>query len=278
MNGFGTIVLVTLAEARRRKILYAALFFGAAFLALFALGFWFAANDPRMRAEAPPVYQSLMLTFFIMGGLYAVNFLTVMTAAFTPVDTLSGEIASGVIQTVAAKPIRRATIVLGKWFAYLLLVAGYLGLMAGGVLLIARLIAGVTPPGIGAGLSLMLLEGAILLTLSIAGGTRLSTIANGVAVFGLYGIGFLGGWVEQIAAMTRNDTVSAIGTAVSLVVPSESMWQLAAWHMQPPAMRDLNLTMFSPASVPSPAMVAWALAYVALVLALAVRSFVRRPL
>jgi len=38
----------------------------------------------------------------------------VITAVLLPVDTLSGEIASGVIQTLAAKPIRRGEIVLAN--------------------------------------------------------------------------------------------------------------------------------------------------------------------
>ena len=77
-------------------------------------------------------------------------------------------------------------------------------------------------------------------------------------VFGLYGLAFIGGWMEQIGTFANNTTARYIGIAASLLVPSESLWQLAAHHMQPPIMRDLALTPFSPASVASPAMVAWA--------------------
>jgi hypothetical protein len=48
--------------------------------------------------------------------------------------------------------------------------------------------------------------------------------------------------------------------------------------MQPPLARDLNLTPFSPASVPSPAMVAWAVSYVLVVLVTGLRLFQTRDL
>ena len=75
----------------------------------------------------------------------------------------------------------------------------------------------------------------MLLTLALAGGTRLSTLANGVTVFGLYGLAFVGGWMEQIGTLASNATARYIGIGASLLVPSESLWQLASHHMQPPA-------------------------------------------
>ena len=68
-----------------------------------------------------------------------------MLAVLLPVDTLSGEIASGVIETLASKPVRRSDIVLGKWVAYWSLTAAYLVLIAGGVVVSARAIAGFSP-------------------------------------------------------------------------------------------------------------------------------------
>ena len=118
-----------------------------------------------------------------------------------------------------------------------------------------------------------------LVTLSVAGGTRLSTLTNGVFVFGLYGLAFLGGWVEQLGTLVfGSSSARNVGIVVSLLVPSESLWHLAAYHMQPRIMSDVNLTPFSPASVPSNAMVVWAVLYVAAMLAVAVRLFRTRGL
>jgi ABC-type transport system involved in multi-copper enzyme maturation permease subunit len=272
-----TVFQLTFEEARRRRILLAALICGAAFLALFSVGFHFVSREVMENREGL-VKQRLLLNFFTLAGLYAANFLGVMVAVLVPVDTLSGEISSGVMQTLASKPVRRSEIVLGKWLACAVLVAGYQLFLAGGVLLATRSIGGVTPPGIIPGVSLMLFKALVLVTLSIAGGTRLTTIANGIVAFGLHGLAFIGGWVEQIGTLVGNDAARYVGTVASLIMPTEALWQLAAHHMQPSIMRDLQMTPFSPASVPSPAMVAWAVLHVVVVLAVALLAFRRRPL
>jgi len=278
MSGLLTVARVTLHEAARRRILLATALFGVVGLLLFALGMHFVHREVARGGIQSVVQQRVMLSFLVMAGLYAVNFLMIMTAVLVPVDSISGEIASGVMQTVASKPVRRSEIVLGKWLAFAGIVAGYLLLMAGGVIAIGRIVAGVTPPGIHLGLPLMLLEGLLLMTLSIAGGTRLSTVTNGVAVFGLFGLAFIGGWVEQIGTLAGNDAARTVGTIASLIMPSESMWQLAAYHMQPGMMRELSITPFSPASVPTPAMVAWTVGYLLTALGAALLAFRRRPL
>jgi ABC-type transport system involved in multi-copper enzyme maturation permease subunit len=279
MNGLLTIAHLTFHEARRRKILLAALLLGLAFVGVFALGISFVYEEEvKGNAKLPPPQRTLILNFFTMAGLYAANFLIVMTSALLPVDTVSGEIGSGAIQSLATKPVPRASIVLGKWLGTLAIVLVYATLLVGGVLLSARLITGFTPPGMHIGPPLMLLEGALVMTISIAGGTRLSTLANGVFVFGLFGLAFVGGWVEQIGTFFGNQSARYVGVVASLLMPSESLWQLAAYNMQPPLMRDLNLSPFSPASVPSAAMVLWAVGYVVAVLLFAVRQFGRRNL
>lgn len=278
MRGLLTIARLTLHEAVRRRILAATFACGLAFFALDAIGFHFIVRDLGRHGNATLIERRMVLTFFTLAGLYAVNFLTIMTAVLLPVDTLSGEIGTGVMQTLASKPIRRSSIVLGKWLAHVVLVWGYLLLLAGGVLVIARVIGHLTPPDVTSGLPLLMLEAIVLTTLSIAGGTRFSTVTNGVLVFGLYGLAFIGSWVEQIGAMANNDAARTVGTVASLIMPSESMWQLAAHHMQPAIMRDLHLTPFSPASVPSNAMVAWAVGYTLIVLLVGLRQFAKRPL
>lgn len=281
MSGARALVVIThltLHEAARRRVLAAALVCGGAFLALYAVGLHFIVRDLAHPGVRTQLERRMVLDFMTLAGLYAVHFLTVMAAVLLPVDTLAGEIASGVMQTLAAKPVPRSAIVLGKWLAFALVLTGYLALMAGGVLAVSRLEAGFTPPGIARGLPLMLLAALALLSLSVAGGTRFSTVTNGVVAFGLYGLAFVGSWVEQVATFANNDAARDVGTVASLILPSESLWELAAWHMQPPLMRELHLTPFSPASVPTPAMVVWAAAWTALAVAVALRGFARRPL
>jgi len=274
-----TIARLTLHEAVRRRILVAAALCGVAFLILFGIAFHFIVLDQPERNLAEILQRRAIIAAFTLVGLYATNFLTVMTAVLLPVDTLSGEIASGVMQTIASKPIRRSSIVLGKWLGFAMLILGYLVLLAGGVLTIAKLRAGVLPPNLHIGLPLMMLEALLLLTVSIAGGTRFSTVTNGVLAFGLYGLAFLGGWVEQIATFTNNPTVSTIGTVASLIMPSESMWQLAAYNMQPPIARAIGAGPFSMFGVvPTPAMVMWAAGYILVLMAIALRYFSKRPL
>jgi ABC-type transport system involved in multi-copper enzyme maturation permease subunit len=272
-----TIAHLTLAEARRRRILAAALLLGAAFVLLFALGFHFIVRD--IRAHGPSLAQQrLVMGIIVMAALYAANFLIVMTSVLVTVDTLAGEIGSGVIETLCTKPVPRWAVALGKWLGCWAVLALYATLLCGGVFLVARLVGGYTPPNAARGLPLLLLEGTVLLTLALAGGTRLSTLANGVTVIGLYGLAFVGGWMEQIGTIAGNATARYIGIGASLLVPSESLWQLASHSMQPPLGRDLGIGPFSPVSVPSPAMVAWAAGYVLLTLAVALRLFRTRDL
>src|SRR5262249_32961574 len=120
--------------------------------------------------------------------------------------------------------------------------------------------------------------GTVLLTVAVAGGTRLATLAKGIMVLGLYGLAFIGGWMEQIGTLLGNGTARYLGITASLIVPSEALWLLAAHNMQPLVARDLNLTPFSPASVPSPAMLAWAAGPILFVLALSIRLFRARDL
>lgn len=278
VHGFPAIARLTLHEAVRKRILVAALIVGAAFLTLFGIGLHLILREAAKDGGMTLVERRVFLNLFTLAGLYAANLLTVMTAVLLPVDTLSGEIASGTIQTLAVRPIRRRDIVLGKWMGHWLVMAGYLCVLAGGVLAITWTLAHFVPPRVERGLPLILLEGTVLLTLSIAGGTRLSTVTNGMLAFGLFGLAFIGNWVEQIGTYAGNEAARQVGTVASLIMPGESLWQLAASHMQPSIMRELGASPFSPVSVPTNAMIVWAAGYILVVLALGVRSFSKRPL
>jgi Cu-processing system permease protein len=210
-------------------------------------------------------------------GFMAANFLAVMFAILLPVDTLSGEIDSGVMQTLASKPIDRAHIVLGKWAGHLVLALAYLLLMSAGILLVMRLVAGFVPSDVWRAIPLLMLEIAISLTISVAGGARLSTVTNGIMAVGFYGVSFVGGFVEQIGGFAGVASLTTVGIVVSLVSPADSMWRLAAQYLQPEILRGTGALALG-ASVPTPLMVWWALGFTVATLLYAVRTFRRRAL
>jgi ABC-type transport system involved in multi-copper enzyme maturation permease subunit len=275
------IARMTFAEARQRKILWAVVLLGLAFLIVYSVGFYFMYQDlRRMTASVRAAQLMEPVNFFVLAALYGVAFLTVALAVLTSVDTIAGEIASGTIQTIVTKPLRRWEVVIGKWLGLALMLSVFTVFMCVAVIAISYFISGYLPRNPVSGVALIMLEGLVVLTLSILGGTRLSTLTNGVVVFMLYGLAFIAGWIEQIGAFLSNEAAVNIGIIVSLLMPSEAMWKRAAYLMQPPFLRELNLnaTPFGAASAPSEAMVVYAFLYTAAALALAIRWFGRRDL
>ncbi len=273
------IARLTFFEAARRRILLAALLLGVTFLVIYSLGFNFIMQDLNRAAGDQALLKNEIYNFLTMAGLYVVNFLTVMMTVLTSVDTLSGEISSGTIQSIVTKPIRRWEIVIGKWLGFSLMLLLYVLLMAGGVVLLVQLIAGYTTPNLVSGIGLILANGMLMLSVSLMGGTVLSTLANGVLVFGLFGVAFVGGWIEQIGSFVENQAAINIGIISSLLLPSEALWKRAAFEMRSPLVSALGFSPFSSStSIPSPLMVWYSLAYVLGMVLFAIWVFNRRDL
>jgi Cu-processing system permease protein len=276
MNTIKTITWLTFHEARRRKMVLAALAMGGLFLLLYALGLYLI--DRNLRDEGMSVIEArVTYNLLLMAGLYVVHFLTVMLAIFASVDTVSGEIASHTVQAIATKPLRRWEIIAGKWLGYAGMLVLYLGLLGGGIMLTVYLLVGYVPPNPLAGVGLLMLEALVLLSLSLLGGTYVSTLTNGVLLFMIYGLAFIGAWVEQIGSFLQSRAAVNIGIVTSLLMPVEALWRRAAYLMQPQFVSSVP-SPFSGTSPPSMAMVIYAGLYALLALALAMRGFSKRDL
>jgi Cu-processing system permease protein len=272
------IARLTWLEAQRRRISLAALLGGLAFVSIFATAVHFVNPARTAHASMSLLQARIQLQILTLAGLYAANVLVAAVAIVLPLDTLSGEIASGVMQTVASKPIARAAIVLGKALAYWLMLAGYVVLMVGGVVLTMRWVAGFSQSHVSVAMALMLLEATVLLAVVILGGVHLSTVANGIMAFAFYAIAFIGGWVEQIGVALGSADARYVGTVISLVSPTDALWRLAMHELEPPVMAQVMMTPFTPVSVPTLAMVWWSACFAAAALFVAVLGFRRRAL
>ncbi len=279
------IARLTFLEAIRRRILLAAFLLGMAFLILYSFGFYLKGTQITPASPQSDVFGAVFKagidSFLTLAGLYAVNFLAIAMGALVSADTLAGEISSGTIQALVTKPVRRAEIVLGKWLGFAGLLALYLTFMIGGVMSVAYVLDGYVVPGIVSGVALIYLETLLVMTITLACSSVLSTLATGGVIFGLYGIAFIGGWVEQIGAVLQNQAAINIGIVSSLIIPSEALWRRAAYEMTPPIAQVMGMSFSGPmltVSVPSPTMIGYAIVYLVIALAIGIRVFAKRDL
>lgn len=273
------IARLTFKEAVRRRIALAALLLGLAFLAVFSLGLHLLIERIRMMGGPMDAVESGGLyNFMIMAGLYVINFLVIIMAALVTAGALAGEINSGAIQSLATKPVGRADIVLGKWLGLAMLLALYVLLMAGGLLLSASLQTGSAPPNIERGLALMYLQSLVMMSITLTFSSAFSTLAAGGAVFGLYGLAFVGSWVEQIGSFLESPAAIHIGIITSLLMPSEAAWRRASFEMTSPLVQFMTGSPFVSRSIPSPLMIAYAVFYMLASVVAAVLIFRRRDL
>jgi Cu-processing system permease protein len=268
---------VTFQEAARRKILWTALLAGIAFLALFGTGMHYQVKDFNAR-PIPPFIRYQILSTMLQVGFYAIDMLAVVMTVLTSVDTISGEISSSTIHAIATKPIARWQVLIGKWIGFAGMAAAYVTVMFGGVFAVGYFIGRTLPHHAGRGALLIFFECLLVLTLTFLFGTWFSTLTNGVLVLGLYGLAFIGGWLEQIGAATHSERLILVGTVSSLIMPSEAIWRRASFEMQSAIARSLDFSPFASRSAPSMTMMGYAAAYLLISLAVAIYHFEQRDL
>jgi Cu-processing system permease protein len=283
MKNIWIISRMTFREATRRRILLTGLVLGLVFLTVFSVGFHEIYYNIQHRTDAlgeayTNVLNNESIGFLTLAGLYAVTFLSAAMGALLGADTLSGEIVSGTIQTIVTKPVRRSDVVLGKWLGFAILLALYSMLMSGGTVLSVWIQSGYTPRNFLPGMSLIYFESLLIMTISISCSSFLSGLATGGVVFGIYGLSFIGGWVEQIGAVMQNETAIRVGIVTSLIIPSEALWRRAAFEMQSPLSAAFGMSPFGTTSVPSLLMIGYAVFYLAMALMAAISIFKHRDL
>lgn len=274
-----TVILttgITFREAARRKILWIAAIVAVGFLGLFWAGLHSMLRS--MSPELSTVNRHEAIGMMLMMSLYAGSLMTSLMAAITSCDTLSGEIDSGTIHAIATKPIRRWALVLGKWAGFAFLFGIYILVIEGGAMLIGWIEGRYLPPHATTVLGLILLQAILLLSVTMACSARLSALTSGACTIGLYGLAFIGGWIEQFGALRHVRACVDLGIVASLIMPSDALWRRAAYRMQPPLLGAMGASPFSSATVPSLVMILYAGTYAMVALLLAQVLFERRDL
>jgi Cu-processing system permease protein len=276
-----TIVRATLWEAAKRRLLLAVVILSVVFVAVFTIGFAFA----RGRLGNDPLEAEVAATILTVLGLYVASFLAAFLALFLSAGAVSGEIDSGQLHAVLARPLSRWSWLLQRWLGMAVVVTAYTLVLAGALLLVARWAVGYQAVDPLAGLALMVLQTLTLLTLGVFGSTRLSTLANGAVVFFAFGLAWMAGFVEFVGQVLDNVAMERVGIVTSLLIPSDALWRGASAGLSSPAFLtaaaaggDEGGFPFTGVAPPPVELVVWSVLYLPVLLVLAGRVFNRRDL
>jgi ABC-2 type transport system permease protein len=281
------VVRVTLREGVRRRLLLA---LGAISLLAIALTAWGYAqlpnfsNGPGGRITTTQLQaiasQLLILVMFMF------SFIVALGGVFAAAPSVAGEIESGEMLAVLARPVARSTILVGKWLALAIVVVVYT-LVAAWLEYAAVLVTtGYGPPHPIEASLYVAAEGLVMLSVALALSTRLATVTSGIVAMLLFGLGWLGGLVGGIGAAFADPVTSGIGTATRLLLPTDGLWRGAIYHLEPGSVilagsaagPQFAAFPFFAGGPPSPAYLAWVVAWMIGVVGLAAWSFGRRDL
>jgi ABC-type transport system involved in multi-copper enzyme maturation permease subunit len=274
-----TIAVLTLREAARRRVLLAVAGLTVVLLALSSWGFSRLAQESLTTGEAR-LTASILLNLVMFGF----SLIAALGTAFLAGPTLAGETESGIALSVLARPIRRSAFLLGKWLGLVVFGTGFVVLAGLAQCLVVYATVGYWPPEPAAALALLAAQTVVLLTLAVLLSTAISPMASGVVAVGLFGAAWVAGVVGGIGASLGNESVERVGTVSRMLLPTDGLWRGAMHAFQDPT---ALLEFGGPDGVAFPFLsqapltasyLAWAVLWVAMVWALAARSFVRRDL
>jgi ABC-2 type transport system permease protein len=280
------IARVTLAEAVRRRLFLALLLLTLGSIVLSWWGFSQVATFQPRGEPLEPAARTLLESQLLILVTFMFSFVLGISAAFIAAPMMAADLESGVVLAILARPVRRAELVLGKWIGVFLLVGGYTVAAALAELIVVDLTTGYSPPHPAEAIVFLVAEATILLTLAMALATRLSAITTGVLVVGAFGVAWVLGIIGGIGVAFDNPTVTAIGDASRVLLPTDGLWRGALYQLEPAAVllayaQAPRAAAAFPFYVSAPASLAYVLScgtWIVLVLLAGIWSFRRREL
>jgi ABC-2 type transport system permease protein len=280
-----TIVGYGFREAVRRKVFAVVVLLTAIFLFLFWLANHYVFRE--LASIQPPadvhVDTRTFAGAFLMGlAMFATLFLGIVLAVFLTLGVVSGDAERGLLQPLVVRPIGRGTLYLSRFLG----AAGVSILYVLAVYFVAMAITDQTghwAPSAKLVPGLELAGGVlIVIALSLLGSVVLSSTANGIAVFMLFGAGLVAGLLGTIGHALNSHTIKHASTIAAWALPFEALYQdglrLIAKDESGITGFLLQLGPFGGAYVHGWGIRLWAAAYLVLALAIGLVAFSRRDL
>ena len=288
MRGVPIVVGYALRESIRRRVFAVVLVLTVVFLGLYALGANKAFEEAR--GLAPPTEAALAgidsqeLTGATLFGLsmFGTLFLGTVLAAFLTLGVVRGDAERGLLQPLVVRPLGRSALLVARFLAAVAVCSVYVLAVYAGALIITWSTGDWVPDRIVLP-ALQLAAGvAVIAAISLLGSVFLSTTANGIAVFMIFGAGLVTGLLGQIGEVLESDTLRSVAEISSWVLPFEALYQdgLNAITADSSGFTEfaLELGPFGGAQDAGAFLWPWTLAYVALLGVTALAVFARKDL
>lgn len=280
------ICRLTIVESLRRRLTLT--LFGLTLLLVGLTGWVFTEISRLSSLQGVERYaQFSMLLLFLMLLLTG---MLALTAAFTAAAAVAGELESGVAAAILVRPLRRGTYLLGKWLGLAVVVGLFAAVTGGGELLVVSRVAGYAPPDPVAALLLIIAQALVLMTLSLALGTRLPVATSAIIAAAGFFLAWMLGTVDGLGVAFKYPALLTAGAIGKLLLPTNALWQAAAFNLEPASLRSLAGGVAAFAGTPglfgtlapnapqTTAVLIWTVIWAVLVFALGAYGLVRRPL
>jgi ABC-type transport system involved in multi-copper enzyme maturation permease subunit len=283
------IARLTLLELVRRRLVHAVLVLTLLALAVTSWGFAQLPRFLELLPENEPIdalARGVIASQLLILVLFMFSFVFALVGVFVAAPAVAGDVESGLIQALLARPIDRVAYVLGRWLGLVIAVGVYVVAVAIVELLVVRFAVGYAPPNPGAGVGFLVLEAVAVATLGLVLGTRLPSLTAGVTAGVLFAIAWVAGVVGGIGRAFEDPVLGGLGPTTAVLLPSDGLWRAAVYALESPVIL-LGAAEAGPqvAAFPflvtdpvAPAFVVWSLAWIALVLAAGVVAFRTRDL
>lgn len=227
------IAKLTFMEVSRKKIFYIIILLSVVFLLLYGVTLERAADDMnRMRdiGGQQMIMQQVIGSQLLGLGLYFASMLLALLSLMASVGSIASEVETGILHAIISKPIKRSEIVWGKFLGYGLMLSSYALVLFSGVMAInyvynANVLHSLTKSFLIYGAMLFALQPLVLLGVALVFSTLTRTLTAGIISFTLYGLGMVGGFLEQIGGMISKSSLITVGIITSLVIPSDALFR-----------------------------------------------------
>jgi ABC-type transport system involved in multi-copper enzyme maturation permease subunit len=276
-----TFAGLTVREASRRRVLRALAGLTLVLLALSAFGF--SRIEAEYGAALTTGEARLAASTVLNLVMFGLSLIAALGTAFLAGPVLAGEFESGMALAVLARPVRRPAVLVGKWLGLVAFGSGFVVIAGLAQFAVVWATVGYWPPDPAGGLALLAAQTTVLLTLGLLLSTVISPMASGIVAVGLFGATWIAGVVGSVGEALDNESVARVGDVSRMLLPTDGLWRGAMHAFQDPGLLatlsdEFDSHPFLSLSPLTAAYIAWAVLWIALMLALAGLAFARRDL